>query len=485
MKRFVAIILACLLLGSVLTGAWAEGDAVEIIPEDLPSVELDLLPPEDAGDLDAPLDSEVLILPEAEELSEAIVTNSSSSDAETLTISKSVTKRVTVGHTYQIKVADKTIKTCKSNNKKVATVSKSGLVNTLKTGTAKITITPTKGSKLVLKLKVYGKKVPVSVAIDQGKEAEMTVGETLQLSATVAPSTASQKVTWKSSKTSVATVSSKGVVKAKKAGTATISATTSNDRTAKLKVTVTRSYDGHYVISHAMGGVDGNEYSNSLEAFLENYAEGHRIFEVDFQYTSDDKLVLWHNWKNRFSSKYKSGYVPTYKQFMKSKIYGEYTPLDVERLLKLMADYPDVRIVTDTKYADAGIAKKQFKFIVSTAKEMGLKRVLDRFVVEVYTTDMFKAVKKIYPFKEYMMTLYRAFKKAPSNSKMKSLAKYGKEHGISTIVMDAKWWKSSYASILDAYGIESALFTVNDWDDAEDFFDDGVTALFTDYLPPM
>ncbi|PJJ62443.1 alpha-amylase, partial [Pseudoscardovia suis] len=67
----------------------------------------------------------------------------------------------------------------------------------------------------------------------------LTVGGSKQLSATVAPSNATDKtVTWKSSDTSVATVSSTGLVKAVKAGTATITASSSNGKTATAKVTV-------------------------------------------------------------------------------------------------------------------------------------------------------------------------------------------------------------------------------------------------------
>ena len=57
-----------------------------------------------------------------------------------------------------------------------------------------------------------------------------------------------------------------------------------------FKVTVNKASDGKYMICHAMGGIDGNDYSNSLEAFKHNYAKGHRYFEVDFQYTSDGKV---------------------------------------------------------------------------------------------------------------------------------------------------------------------------------------------------
>ena len=66
--------------------------------------------------------------------------------------------------------------------------------------------------------------------------ATITAGQKKTLKVTDAPGT----VKWKSSKTSVATVSSKGVVKAKKAGKATITAT-SGDQKVTCKVTVKKN----------------------------------------------------------------------------------------------------------------------------------------------------------------------------------------------------------------------------------------------------
>lgn len=68
----------------------------------------------------------------------------------------------------------------------------------------------------------------------------LEVGETGKLSATVLPASATDKsITWSSSKTDVASVSSNGTVTAKKAGTAVITATATNGKSASCTVTVT------------------------------------------------------------------------------------------------------------------------------------------------------------------------------------------------------------------------------------------------------
>lgn len=76
--------------------------------------------------------------------------------------------------------------------------------------------------------------------------ATLTVGATETLSATVSPETAIDKsVKFTSSDETIATVTPvQGKVTAVKAGTATITATTSNDKTATCEVTVTAASEG-------------------------------------------------------------------------------------------------------------------------------------------------------------------------------------------------------------------------------------------------
>lgn len=124
------------------------------------------------------------------------------------------------------KKASKSVK-WKSSNKKVATVSKSGYVTGKKKGTVKITATSKKSKKVkkTIKIKVTNLKAK-SVTMSK-KSAILFPNDKTTLKATVKGSAGfyNQGVTWKSSNTSVATVTSKGIVTAKKAGKATITAT--------------------------------------------------------------------------------------------------------------------------------------------------------------------------------------------------------------------------------------------------------------------
>ena len=86
---------------------------------------------------------------------------------------------------------------------------------------------------------VYGEFISVESVSLNKTSLSLTVGDTQTLTATVTPSNATYKsVTWSSSNTSVASVSSSGVVTAKSAGTATITVTT-NDGGKKATCSVT------------------------------------------------------------------------------------------------------------------------------------------------------------------------------------------------------------------------------------------------------
>ncbi len=118
----------------------------------------------------------------------------------------------------------------------IATVSSAGVVEAKAVGTAIITATTTSGRTATCTITVTSPATKVTL---NKTKTDVNKGKKVTLTATVTPADSTDsKITWKSSKTSVATVSDKGVVTGKAAGTATITATTANGKTATCKVTV-------------------------------------------------------------------------------------------------------------------------------------------------------------------------------------------------------------------------------------------------------
>ena len=155
------------------------------------------------------------------------------------------TDTLTVGSTLPLTptvtpdVATNKAVTWKSSAETVATVN-NGLVTAVAPGTATITVTTSEGNKTaVCTVTVVAATVPVTGVTLSKTAEELTVSDTLKLTATVLPETATNKVvTWKSSAETVATVSN-GLVTAVTAGTAIITVTTDDgNKTATCTITV-------------------------------------------------------------------------------------------------------------------------------------------------------------------------------------------------------------------------------------------------------
>ena len=127
-----------------------------------------------------------------------------------------------------------------SSNTKVATVSSSGVIKAAGNGTCKITATTTDGTNLSASFNITVNIKATKITLDKTK-IELTTGkETEKITSSIEPSIANKAVKYTSSNTSIATVSSDGVVTAVGSGTCKITAATTDGSkvTASCDVTV-------------------------------------------------------------------------------------------------------------------------------------------------------------------------------------------------------------------------------------------------------
>ena len=134
--------------------------------------------------------------------------------------------------------SDKTL-TWASSNKKVATVSKEGLVTAVGGGNATITVTSSNGKTAGCKVKVKEYKDIKRVYVHPSRLI-LKAGKSRTLKAVILPTRARNKrVTWTSKNPKIATVSEKGKVKALKKGTTYITVKTADGKkTKRIKVMV-------------------------------------------------------------------------------------------------------------------------------------------------------------------------------------------------------------------------------------------------------
>ena len=222
---------------------------------------------------------------------------------------------------------------------------------------------------------------------------------------------------------------------------------------------------------------------NCLEGFQAQYAAGVRVFEADLRLTSDMEVVLRHDWRAGWQEGVSETSIPTLEEFLETPVLGEYTPLSFQDLLLLMEEYPDVCIITDTKFTEAEVVTAQFTAMLSDAKELRLTYLFDRFVIQVYDELMFKVVDGLHHFPHYIYTLY-ATGFAGTEDAFREAASFCADNGFLGLTLWDYWWREAYAPIARELGVAVYVHTVNDAQEARELLDQGVSGIYTDALTP-
>lgn len=170
-----------------------------------------------------------------------------------------------------------------SSNKNVVTV-ENGNLTLIGNGEAKITVNTENGLTATCDVTVQTSIISIAVSSTSKK---MEVNQTAQLTATVTPADATEKVQWTSSNTDVATVNNTGLVTAKATGTVTITVKNANGtKFATCVVDVTRqvstseSYVGYYADVDGDGTVDGIIFADLLHGKTGQWGDGNGKYTI-------------------------------------------------------------------------------------------------------------------------------------------------------------------------------------------------------------
>lgn len=237
------------------------------------------------------------------------------------------------------------------------------------------------------------------------------------------------------------------------------------------------------LIAHALGVVDDNYSLNCLEAFKAHYDAGVRVFEADLRMSADGCVILRHDWNPTLQEGIDSTHLPTLAQFLSTPILGKYTPLSFRDLLLLMVEYPDICVITDTKFIEPEAVTAQFQAMVDDAHALGLSYLFDRMIVQVYSPAHFAVVDNVYHFPHYIYTLYQDYFGQDEDS-FHNKVNFCEENGIMGLTLNARLWDPDYAAIADAQGIKVYIHTVNDAETARYYLRTGIRAVYSDTLVP-
>lgn len=228
--------------------------------------------------------------------------------------------------------------------------------------------------------------------------------------------------------------------------------------------------DTSYII-HAAGEIDGYTTTNSLEALEKSYADGNRIIEIDFNFTSNLYAVCVHDWNYAIMPGYdkEKAKRPTIKQYRNTKIYGKFTPLELDSLVEYLRNHEDLYIITDCKEFNIVLARK----IKEEHPDM-----MNRFIMQIYSEKDYEEI-SAFGYDKIIFTLYGLDWATKTNTEY--LINFAKTHPLYAYTFPHELCSiDGYVDSLLTIGIPLFIHTVNDFEQQEKFFDMGISGIYTD-----
>lgn len=278
------------------------------------------------------------------------------------------------------------------------------------------------------------------------------------------------------------------------------------------------------LIAHAGGSVKDKKLTNSLQALNANVEKGYVLFEVDFEWTSDNRLVLIHDWdytlfrlfclKNILMSDINDNIIsavpygikqqfaellscnripdfssdiinelrnyilrtynlkPTYKEFMQLKMKDNLKQLDVDELMNWMSKNKDKSVVTDVKNSN-------LKALAFIAKKY--PQIISQIIPQIYSFDEYAKVKSL-GYKKIILTLYKMYDPKIHDK----IIKFALENCLFAITMPKDVAvNTKLASKLIDNNVNVYVHTVNAVDEFHLLKKLGIKGVYTDDLVPI
>jgi glycerophosphoryl diester phosphodiesterase len=151
------------------------------------------------------------------------------------------------------------------------------------------------------------------------------------------------------------------------------------------------------LVAHAGGAVRGLTYTNSQEALDGHYAEGYRVFELDFDWTSDGRLVVIHDWEKTSAQFGTKPHVFSYDEYVSSRRRDGLHQLTFEDLCKWLQTHRDAFVVTDTKASNI----RFLRYLQASGSDIG-----PQLIVQIYRMSELQAARQLGP-RAVWLTVYK------------------------------------------------------------------------------
>jgi glycerophosphoryl diester phosphodiesterase len=151
------------------------------------------------------------------------------------------------------------------------------------------------------------------------------------------------------------------------------------------------------LIAHAGGAMNGIGYTNSREALDAHYAAGYRVFELDFDWTSDGYLVLVHDWAKTSWFAGVPAHVFSYAEYTRATRRDGLHSMTFGDLRAWLVAHRDALVVTDTKASNLRLL---------TWLQANGGQVLPQLIVQIYCMAEMPAARRLQP-RAVWLTVYR------------------------------------------------------------------------------
>jgi len=236
---------------------------------------------------------------------------------------------------------------------------------------------------------------------------------------------------------------------------------------------------GEIQIIHAAGEVQdaltGQVYlgSNSFEGLQQSYEAGHRLIELDFNFTSDGELACIHDWYSHYSSAIIDCQALSLSEFMNCKIYDQFTPLCLDTLVPFLEKHKDLKIVTDIK-------DRNLDGVRLIAEEYPQLR--DQFMIQIYQKNEYEPVRQL-GFENIIFTLYKLDWEQKTDAV--AIADFALTHPLRGITFPAVLLEfveeEGFIAALKQVEVPLFVHTVNGELTKKQYYDLGIDGVYTDY----
>ncbi|MBO4636378.1 MAG: hypothetical protein J5685_04450 [Clostridiales bacterium] len=241
------------------------------------------------------------------------------------------------------------------------------------------------------------------------------------------------------------------------------------------------SWTSNKYIAHAFGAANNWAYTNSREALQRNYAEGYKVFEADLIETTDGDLVCWHGWTTAqvdelIPEEYRNIQLST-EEFNSLEIEGNLHTMTFDYVVSFMSLHKDIYLVTDTKSPNTELTMSRFQKIYETCKRID-PSVLDRIIPQIYYNGMLDEINTFYNWKSIIYTTYLL----PRGTMYSDFIGFAAEHGIKVIAAYPDLLNDDFLAYVESSGLQIYVFTVNSYEEVEEWDSKGIDGYYTDVL---